>query len=83
MSGPSRNLEISQLVAEFVGTFLLVFLSCLAGLISRDDPLNSGMCVMMLYIFLTYACAPLSGSHFNPAVTCYLVLSKECGFIKG
>lgn len=68
---------LSKLVAEFVGTFLLVFtVGCnvLAGNSSWAGV--SIACVLMVAI---YALGGISGANFNPAVSVTLGISKAMG----
>ncbi|RYG56518.1 hypothetical protein EON66_02705 [archaeon] len=70
-----------RLVAEFVGTFSLVFIhASLAGAVGRDarrgyvenERLSldgNGLGVALSLIALVFALGPISGAHFNPAVT--------------
>src|SRR6266853_3581256 len=64
-----------ELGAEFVGTFMLVSSVCGAALFSAP---NVGFIAIALSIgaavlAMAYALGPISGGHFNPAVTCGLV----------
>ena len=62
------------LLAEFIGTFWLVLGGCGAAVISNGDAstfglvgvaLAFGLCIMSM----AYAVGPISGGHFNPAVS--------------
>lgn len=64
------------LTAEFIGTFMLVFSIIAVALLAPASagpnlavPLSVGITVMAL----AYALGPISGGHFNPAVTLGLV----------
>src|SRR5260370_22861033 len=64
-----------ELGAEFIGTFMLVASVCGAALFSAP---NVGFIAVALSIgaavlAMAYAVGPISGGHFNPAVTCGLV----------
>src|SRR5258708_30273151 len=66
---------MKELGAEFVGTFMLVSSVCGAALFSAP---NVGLIAVALSIgaavlAMAYALGPISGAHFNPAVTCGLV----------
>src|SRR5260370_28307349 len=66
---------MKELGAEFVGTFMLVSSVCGAALFSAP---NVGLIAVALSIgaavlAMAYAVGPISGGHFNPAVTCGLV----------
>lgn len=60
-------------VAEFVGTFMLVFT---AGACSvAGEPLWSATAVACMMMVMVYAFGPISGGHLNPAV------SVACGLV--
>ncbi len=64
-----------KLAAEFIGTFMLVSAVCGCAMISAGVPgVGSGILGVALGVGLTvtamaYAVGPISGGHFNPAVT--------------
>jgi len=58
---------IAPLVAEFVGTFMLVFAVGCAKLSGDATWIPTG--IACLITALVYALAPVSGGHFNPAVS--------------
>jgi aquaporin Z len=66
---------VKELLAEFSGTFLLVFGGCGSAVISAAFPqLGIGFTCVALAFGLTvltgaYAFGPISGGHFNPRVS--------------
>merc|ERR1719265_2163302 len=72
--------DLAKLVAELIGTYMLVFTVCLNNTTkSMDNPLAHALgifaplsiaCVLMVLI---YSLGSISGAHLNPAVTvaCY------------
>lgn len=62
-------------IAEFIGTFWLVFAGCGSAIIAANFPNNGiGLLGVSLAFGLSvltgaYALGPISGAHFNPAVT--------------
>ena len=68
-----------KLTAEFVGTFLLVFLAVGAAVSGIES--NGGLAVAMAFglvlLGLAYAIGPTSGAHVNPAVTLAFWISKR------
>ena len=76
------NITLMQkLLAEFLGTFLLVFGGCGSAVISAAFPqLGIGFTGVALAFGLTvltgvYAFGPVSGGHFNPAVSLGLAVA--------
>jgi aquaporin Z len=60
-----------KLAAEFVGTFLLVFLAvgaAVTGIVSAGT-LSVALAFGLVLLALAYAIGPTSGAHVNPAVT--------------
>jgi aquaporin NIP len=57
------------LVAEFVGTFVLVFAGCGAIAIGRLGAAGIAAAFGLAIMGMVYALGPISGAHFNPAVT--------------
>jgi aquaporin Z len=69
---------IVKLIAEFIGTFWLVLGGCGSAVIAASFPdVGIGLTGVSLAFGLTvltmaYAVGPISGGHFNPAVSCGL-----------
>ena len=74
-----------KLTAEFIGTFLLVFLAvgaAVSGLKVVGEGLSTGavgvaIAFGVVLMGLAYAIGPTSGCHVNPAVTLAFWLSKR------
>lgn len=70
-----------KLAAEFVGTFWLVFSGCGAALVAATIPeIGIGLVGVSLafglsLVTMAYAVGPISGGHFNPAVSLGLALA--------
>jgi aquaporin Z len=64
-----------ELSAEFIGTFALVSAVCGAALFSAPSAglIAVAFAVGLSVLAMAYAVGPISGGHFNPAVTCGLV----------
>ncbi|MEZ5115682.1 MAG: aquaporin [Candidatus Nanopelagicales bacterium] len=78
-----------KLVAEFVGTFLLVFLAVGAAVFgiggfvgaAGNGPANGVVGVALAFglvlLAIAYALGPVSGAHVNPAVTLAMLLGRR------
>jgi aquaporin NIP len=61
-----------QIVAEIVGTYILIYVGCGAALVNRVATLTVvgiGVVWGLAVMALVYALGHISGAHFNPAVT--------------
>lgn len=78
-----------ELAAEFIGTYMLVASIVFAALFSYGNAGTVGVALSVGFtvMALAYALGPISGGHFNPAVTLGLVAggrfeaSKSVGYI--
>lgn len=61
-------MDTKKLVAEFVGTFTLIFIGAGAGAVS-GDLVAVALAHGLVIVALAYAFGDLSGLHINPAVT--------------
>lgn len=63
----------SQYIAEFIGTFFLVFFGCGSVILSQVEPSFSVSSIPIIFggtvSIMIYAVGHISGAHFNPAVT--------------
>jgi len=63
--------------AEFIGTFMLVFLGTGAVVIAKADTLTIGLAFGLTVTVMAYAFGGISGGHFNPAVSIAMMINKR------
>jgi aquaporin Z len=79
---------VQRLGAEFLGTFVLVLVGCGAAVLAGATRTSSGTAVGIGYLgvalafglsvlTMAYAVGPVSGGHFNPAVTVGLATARR------
>ena len=65
--------QLPQYIAEFIGTFFLVFFGCGSMILAELNPGYNGSLVPIVWggavSIMIYAVGHISGAHFNPAVT--------------
>ena len=66
---------LSRLIAEYLGTFFLVLAISMVVIQASDLALIAPLAIGVTLVALVYAFGPISGAHFNPAVTISLYLA--------
>jgi aquaporin NIP len=78
---PHLNASMTRLlrphVAEFIGTFALVFFGCGAIALGNHDVLAGALAFGGTLGIMVYAVGHISGGHFNPAVTIGLATGRQ------
>jgi aquaporin NIP len=69
--------QLRPLVAEFIGTFTLVFVGCGAVAIGKLDALGGAIAFGGAIGVMVYALGHVSGAQFNPAVTIGLAFGRQ------
>ncbi|XP_071728562.1 nodulin-26-like [Rutidosis leptorrhynchoides] len=73
-----------KIIAELVGTYILIFIGCGAALVDRDRSLTIlGIAIVWGFclIALIYTLGHVSGAHLNPAVSIAFTLNKKLPLI--
>ncbi|MCA9915203.1 MAG: aquaporin [Anaerolineae bacterium] len=81
------NKQIRELVAEFLGTFTLVFIGMGSVIVASTAEFNANVIVPalghgLILVGLIYAFGHISGAHFNPAVTVALLVGRKINLQK-
>lgn len=70
-----------QYIAEFIGTFFLVFFGCGSMILAELNPTYNGSFIPVVFggavSIMIYATGHISGAHFNPAVTLAFWVAKR------
>ena len=74
-------MNTKNLVAEFIGTFALIFIGAGAVVITDADLLSAALAHGLVVVGFIYAYGHISGTHINPAVTLSLLIAGEIEFV--
>ena len=74
-------MNTKNLVAEFVGTFALIFIGAGAVAIGIGGLLGAAFAHGFVVVAFIYAYGHISGTHINPAVTLGLLIAGEIEFV--
>ena len=74
-------MNMKNLVAEFVGTFALIFIGAGALAIGAGGLVGVALAHGLVIVTFAYAYGHISGTHINPAVTLGLLIAGEIEFV--
>lgn len=72
----------TQLIAEVISTFILVFMGCGAAMVNvisngKVTPVGISLSFGLVVTIMIYAVGHVSGAHMNPAVTLAFAVAKH------
>ncbi|URE29662.1 Aquaporin NIP2-1 [Musa troglodytarum] len=76
-----------KVVSEMIATFLLVFVTCGAGALNKNNPavvsqLGASVAGGLIVTVMIYAVGHISGAHMNPAVTLAFAVARHFPWIQ-
>ena len=74
-------MHTKNLVAEFIGTFALIFIGAGALAIGSANLVGVALAHGLVIVVFIYAYGHISGTHINPAVTLGLLIAGEIEFV--
>lgn len=74
-------MNTKNLVAEFIGTFALIFIGAGALAIGSANLVGVALAHGLVIVVFIYAYGHISGTHINPAVTLGLLIAGEIEFV--
>ena len=74
-------MNTKSLIAEFIGTFALIFIGAGALAIGSANLVGVALAHGLVIVVFIYAYGHISGTHINPAVTLGLLIAGEIEFV--
>lgn len=71
------NQLCKKFVAEFIGTFVLVFFACGVAAITGGDLVPTALAFGLVIVAMAYSVGRISGCHINPAVSFGCLIAKR------
>ncbi len=72
-----KQSSIKKYIAEFLGTFTLVFIGCGTAMITGGSVVPTALAFGLAIVALAYSIGNISGCHVNPAVSLAMLLTGE------
>ena len=68
---------LKKCLAEFIGTFVLVFCACGVAAYTHGDPVATSFAFGLVIVAMAYSIGRISGCHINPAVSIAFLIKKK------
>lgn len=68
---------MKKYVSEFVGTFVLVLVSCGVAVVTGANVVATSLAFGLVIVAMAYSIGNVSGCHINPAVSLAMLISKK------
>jgi aquaporin Z len=72
-----KESPVRRYLAEFIGTFFLVFTVCCALSVVRSGQVLAPLAIGSVLMVMVYAGGHISGGHYNPAVTLAVLVRRR------
>lgn len=69
--------DIKKYIAEFIGTFVLVFAACGVAALTAGNLVPTALAFGLVIVAMAYSIGRISGCHINPAVSLGCLLTKR------
>ncbi|KAL0476331.1 TIP4-2AQP5, partial [Acrasis kona] len=77
------KVNLRAVLCEFIGTAMMMFVVTMSGIVMKDDRLAGIIALGLGILALIHGLSPISGAHFNPAVTLAALITRHIGIMNG
>ena len=74
------NSLLKKMIAECIGTFVLVFVACGVAMATGGTLVGTALAFGLVIVAMAYSIGRISGCHINPAVSLALFIRKKMSF---